>query len=351
MGINKAVAAADLLKKRIQSGVYDTVSFPGAPALAQELDISYVTMRKAMRILLDENIVCQLDNGRLSPVKSKTPAMKVAFITQPLLPDENKWVNAVRTSAEKFGCVFHNVIAVDSSSKNVFDILNADYDVIFMLFNKWHPLVVEKIFKIKERVVTVHKNFSAHGIRFFEGYAPEVLDTLYAYLDSRGYKKIDFFSSYKNDSSSWRYVQYLKAAKKYKFTGSVYFDVPEQIHKSRFMIAYDYCKGLVSAGKFKDTQAVFVSTPNEAQAVLRVFADAGIRVPEDISIVSIGEPEIAMYNTPTITEIGTPDLQEKSDEIFRHYLGITPQPEKLAFNHPVDALTQSDVLFIGETTK
>ena len=351
MGINKAVAAADLLKKRIQSGVYDTVSFPGAPALAQELDISYVTMRKAMRILLDENIVCQLDNGRLSPVKSQTPAMKVAFITLPLLPDENKWVNAVRTSAEKFNCIFHNIIAVDSSAKTVFDTLNADYDVIFMLFGKWHPLVLEKMFKIKERIVTVHKNLSAHGIRFFEGYAPEVLDTLYAYLDKRGYKKIDFFSSYQNDSSSWRYIQDRKAAKKYKCTGKAYFDAPKQEHKSRFMMAHDYCRTLVADGVFKDTQAVFVSTPNEAQAVLRVFADAGIRVPEDIAVVSIGEPEIAMYNTPTITEIGTPDLQAKSDEIFRHYLGITPQPDKLAYNHPVNTLNQNDVLFIGETTK
>ena len=57
MGMNKAKKAAELLKKRIHDGVYDTVPFPGAPSLVQELDISYVTMRKAMRILLEENVV------------------------------------------------------------------------------------------------------------------------------------------------------------------------------------------------------------------------------------------------------------------------------------------------------
>lgn len=352
MAVNKTQETVNLLKKRIKNGVYAANPLPGAPALAQELGISYVTMRRAMRILLDENVVHQLDNGRLCATQHQEPALKVAMVTPPVYPNENKWVKVVSRSSEKYGCLFHHIITSESSEKAVFDVLDGDYDIIFMMSVEWNPLLVNKMLKVKEKIVTVHSNMTSLGFRFFDGYDPEILDILFAYLAERNYRKVDcFYTVTGSQYVNWRFIQWEKAVKKYNFTGRAYYakvTPPEPLAER----AYMSFSTLFGQNVFKDTEVIFVNNPMVARAVLRVLADNHLRVPEDIAVASIGEPEVATFNTPSITGIGTPDLQEKCDEIFKHYLGIAPKPDKLLFNHPAEELKNFDnVLFIGETTR
>ena len=352
MAANKATETANLLKRRIKNGVYATTPLPGAPALAQELGVSYVTIRNAMRILLDDHAVYQMKNGRLRVCENVEPTLKVAFITPPVYPNENKWVKAVHCSAEKFNCIFHHVIVPDSTGKTVFDVLDGDYDIIFMISLEWNPVLLNKMKKIKERIVTVYNNFTHLGFRCFDGYSPEVLDILFAYLARRGYKKIDYFSvNTCTPTGNWRYVQWNKALAKYGFSGKAYHAEivpPEPLQQRALSLFREH----FSQNAFDDTEVIFAGSPGVARAILRGLADAKVRVPEDIAVVSVGEPEVATFNTPSITGIGTPDLQEKSDEIFKHYLGIAVQPGKLLYNHPASELKEIDnILFIGETTR
>lgn len=353
MAANKTQEIADLLKKRIKNGVYDITPLPGAPALAQELGVSYVTMRRAMRILLDENSVCQLDNGRLSVNVRQQSSLKVAIITPPVFPNENKWVRAVHRSAEKFDCLYHHIIAADSTEKAVFDVLDSDYDIIFIMSVEYPALLLNKMLKVKDKIVTIFRNYTHLGFRCFDGYSPDVLDILFAYLSKRGYRSVDCFYTMTTGAvkENWRYDAWKSALLKYGFTGKAYYaqiTPPEPLREN----AFKFFRSLYEQKKFKDTEVIFASSPIVAQAILRVLADNKVKVPDDIGVVSIGEPEIATFNTPSITGIGTPDLQAKCDEIFQHYLGIKVQPDKLFFNHQAEEFRKMDnVLFIGETTR
>lgn len=68
-----------------------------------------------------------------------------------------------------------------------------------------------------------------------------------------------------------------------------------------FFHALHYADQLVRAGKLDEADAIFCTSVEASRGVIRALADHGIRVPEDIAVVSFGSPEQACFNTPSIT--------------------------------------------------
>lgn len=55
-----------------------------------------------------------------------------------------------------------------------------------------------------------------------------------------------------------------------------------------------------------DVRAVFAANDNMAIGAIRAFTDAGLRVPEDISVVGVDNVELSAYCTPPLTTIDQP---------------------------------------------
>ena len=117
-----------------------------------------------------------------------------------------------------------------------------------------------------------------------------------------------------------------------------------------FFHALHYADQLVRAGKLDEADAIFCTSVEASRGVIRALADHGIRVPEDIAVVSFGSPEQACFNTPSITIVNTPDLMPLVSKIYEHYLGIHPAPERLYYRFELEELSPEEVLWIGEST-
>jgi DNA-binding LacI/PurR family transcriptional regulator len=77
---------------------------------------------------------------------------------------------------------------------------------------------------------------------------------------------------------------------------------------------YPFAKKLLERNR--PFTALFAYNDNSAIAAIRVFQDAGLRVPEDVSVIGFDDIQAAAYTNPTLTTVRQP--LEKMGEIAAH---------------------------------
>lgn len=351
-GTPKYVQIAEVLQRRIAHGDYLSGALPGAPKLMQEFGISYMTTRQAMQKLIDDGTVIRAANGRLEVpgAPGDSPKLRVAYLHPSAIALSDKWRNAIAGAARKYGCSYQDIPFRYSEDAVVYETLDQDFDLTFFHLSPLHPLLLEKLRRRSDRVVSLFNDLTRYGIRCFDGINIEAIGHLVKFLHQRGCRRIDFFTVEPNlNRPSSRQLPWERALIKYGCTGMVWDDrttppEPSLVH------AIHYAGQLVRAGKLDGADAIFCTSVESARGVIRALTDHGIRVPEDIAVVSFGSPEQARVNTPSITIVNTPDLMPLISKIYEHYLGITPAPERLYYRFELEHLAPEEVLWIGEST-
>lgn len=352
MGTPKYVQIAEVLQRRIAHGDYLSGALPGAPKLMQEFGISYMTTRQAMQKLIDDGTVIRAANGRLEVpgAPGESPKLRVAYLHQSAISLADKWRNAISGAARKYGCSYQDIPFRYSDDTVIYETLDQNFDVIFFCISPLHPLLLEKLRRRSDRVVSLFADLTSYGIRCFDGINIEAIGRLVEFLHRRGCRRIDFFTVEPSlTRPSPRQIPWERALKQYGCTGMAWDDRVTPPEPS-FFHALHYADQLVRAGKLDGADAIFCTSVESARGVIRALADHGIRVPEDIAVVSFGSPELARTNTPSITIVNTPDLMPLVSKIYEHYLGIHPAPERLYYRFEQEELSPDEVLWIGEST-
>lgn len=351
-GTPKYVQIAEVLQRRIAHGDYLSGALPGAPKLMQEFGISYMTTRQAMQKLIDDGTVIRAANGRLEVpgAPGDSPKLRVAYLHNSAIALSDKWRNAIAGAACKYGCSYQDIPFRYSEDAVVYETLDQDFDMIFFNISPLHSLLLEKLRRRSDRMISLFNDLTCYGIRCFDGINIEAIGHLVKFLHQRGCRRIDFFTVESNlNRPSARQLPWERALTKYGCTGMVWDDrttppEPSLVH------AIHYADRLVRAGKLDGADAIFCTTVEATRGLIRALRNHGIRVPEDIAVVSFGNPEQASSNTPSITIVNTPDLMPLVSKIYEHYLGIHPAPERLYYRFELEDLSPEEVLWIGEST-
>ena len=351
-GTPKYVQIAEVLQRRIAHGDYLSGALPGAPKLMQEFGISYMTTRQAMQKLIDDGTVIRAANGRLEVpgAPGDSPKLRVAYLHHSAIALSDKWRNAIAGAACKYGCSYQDIPFRYSEDAVVYETLDQDFDMIFFNISPLHPLLLEKLRRRRDRMISLFNDLTCYGIRCFDGINIEAIGHLVKFLHQRGCRRIDFFTVEPNlNRPSSRQLPWERALTKYGCTGMVWDDrtpppEPSLVH------AIHYADRLVRAGKLDGADAIFCTTVEATRGLIRALRNHGIRVPEDIAVVSFGSPEQASVHTPSITIVNTPDLMPLVSKIYEHYLGITPAPERLYYRFELEDLSPEEVLWEGEST-
>lgn len=352
VGTPKYVQIAEVLRRRIVHGDYLSGALPGAPKLMQEFETSYMTTRQAMRKLVDDGVVVQGANGRLEVPGAfgDTPKLRVAYLHHSGISLNDKWRKAISGAAHRYGCSYQDIPYSYSDDAVVFETLDQNFDVIFFYITPLHPLLLEKLRRRSDRVVSLFTDLTGHGIRCFDGINIEAIGKLVEFLHRRGCRRIDFFTVEPHLAHpSPRQLPWERALARYGCTGRVWDDrvTPPE---SSLEHAVGYADRLIQEGNFNGADAIFCTSVEPARGLIRALADHGIRVPEDIAVVSFGSPEQARTNTPSITVVNTPDLMPLASRIFEHYLGIHSDPGRLHYRFELEDLAPEEILWIGEST-
>lgn len=193
-GTPKYVQIAEVLQRRIAHGDYLSGALPGAPKLMQEFGISYMTTRQAMQKLIDDGTVIRAANGRLEVpgAPGDSPKLRVAYLHHSAIALSDKWRNAIAGAACKYGCSYQDIPFRYSEDAVVYETLDQDFDMIFFNISPLHPLLLEKLRRRSDRMISLFNDLTCYGIRCFDGINIEAIGHLVKFLHQRGCRRIDF---------------------------------------------------------------------------------------------------------------------------------------------------------------
>jgi DNA-binding LacI/PurR family transcriptional regulator len=340
----KYIQIADAFRRRIYNGDYSFSKLPGAQRLAGELGVSYLTARQAVGKLIDEGVLRRQANGRLevcSPVKQQRENLNIALISPCDL--NGIWSNAICQAAQNFNCSFRSVSYSHDDDPVIFEVLNGDFDLIFIAFVRSDSLFLNKLLQHKDKVVTLFHDFTELGIRCFDGPPPSTIGILMKYLMELGHRKIDFLNTQPvSRTVAERIRAWQQSKEELGFTGKLN-NFPVQSFESAALHAHEMTHRLLDDPDF-DATALFCFSVEAASGVLRACYEKGVRVGKDLSVCSFAEPEKAKLLIPSITIVDRPSPVLEATAIIEQFLQISDTPERLLFR------PQSKELVIGEST-
>ncbi len=141
-------------------------------------------------------------------------------------------------------------------------------------------------------------------------------------LTDRGHRKIAIILDSKNDHSisELRYRGYCDALKE---AGIDYEEsLVEEVIDYDMKAAYEGTKRLLV--RRRDVTAIFVIADSMAIAAMKALYEAGIRVPEECSVIAIDGIDVSQYTVPTLTTIVQPCAQIGMEAVHR-LIGVIEQ--------------------------
>lgn len=146
------------------------------------------------------------------------------------------------------------------------------------------------------------------------------------YLVSLNHKKIGFLGGVEYTSDG---LQYLDQRLPYfeKYCTHHHIEYLPYIHKGTFSAdsGYDMMKSLLASAKLPT--AVFCANDPIAFGALSALSEAGLSVPDDISIIAFNNDPASAYTTPPLTTINVPS--EKMGELSAHLLVMFFKQKKI----------------------
>jgi len=118
-------------------------------------------------------------------------------------------------------------------------------------------------------------------------------------LLDNGRKQIAFLGDVRHPEMEHRFEGYQSALEEARLEVSDDLTIPTDFSRSD---GYTKAEALIRDGK-PICDAVFCVSDNIALGVMKRFAEAGIRVPEDVAIVGFDDNPIALFSTPGLTTI------------------------------------------------
>ena len=160
------------------------------------------------------------------------------------------------------------------------------------------------------------------------------------HLKSRGVESIAYFGPADDTSSTQKYDALLAYAREHDMTvNSDYTAITNASNYEQISAVY----ATILAEKRPLPDAIVCTSDYVAVYVLKVLADAGIRIPEDVMLTGFDDTELAVISNPSLTSVHTP-LKQISEAAVQQLTtlieGGTPQtmvfvPE-LSIRHSTD---------------
>ena len=188
---------------------------------------------------------------------------------------------------------------------------------------------------------------SAHGLNFHNLSSVSIDDKgagkrAIEYLILQGHKKIGILSGEMRHSNpaKFRYVGSLMALEE----KGISFEPEKQLECSYFTVdgGYKAMKSLLE--RTPDLTAVFAMSDVTALGAIRAIKDAGMHVPEDISVIGFDGIEMGQFTVPKLTTI-----QQPGEAIAKRCVKILLESIEEAKPAVIEELSFS--LIVGESTK
>ncbi|HCD32109.1 MAG TPA: hypothetical protein DER01_06845 [Phycisphaerales bacterium] len=346
----KHESITELLAERISQGAYLHGQLPGERALAIELGVSYLTVRKATKQLLKDGLLARTPKGRLMPCASQEsqkrgPQIGLLVDTIPEV-SMSAWLNDLDAVVKAKNGTLRLISYSHETDPRVFEALDAELDGLVIVYRyELSPLLRDRLIQNRHRVVSLWFDMTAMGIPSIETAPAHFVSKAVDHLKSLGHKRVDFLCASDRDTVLCNRIHYWQqAVNHYQLQGELFEQLPKR-RQSSALSAYDLAMDLHANGKLAQMTSVVCATSSMAVGFQRACHEVGLIVGRDISVVGYGELDVAQMSVPSITTVRpgprTPLLEQGLDWI----LSPDNDDQKPLYINSVDV-----DLFIGEST-
>jgi DNA-binding LacI/PurR family transcriptional regulator len=311
--VSKYRDIADLVRRRLQRGDYALKPFPGEVELAGEVGASRITVRRALRLLIDEELLYRAPNRRLMPVRGSV-GNRVPSVVGFLAPSHvslwvDRWRLNVEHVADRAGVRVRPLDYIHPDDPVIADALGSLDGVFFVPspargLEEWATVLREAAAK----VAVVNADMSELGLVSILSNPPRFITTLLDYLREKGHRRIDCFNVQPMDRVIEQRIDVWRQWCAASGTEGRLLNDPVREYgcpRAQGKAAIDR---LISAGEL-DTAAIMCTTEDGALGAIRSLVDHGVRVGRDVSVCATKEAALARYMVPSLTTIAAVDPQ------------------------------------------
>lgn len=322
--MSRHLAVTSLLEERLLRGDYALRSFPSERQLASELDVSRVTVRKALSILAQRGVLSgrggdlskkksALSDKELEAIFTRPTSMQLAFLMPPVVShDVQVWQRNVEQTATIYGAVLRTVVYAAWTDVIVRDVLSS-FDGVFIM-DAGAPMPASVLGQIKASstpVVSLVADLSAHGIPSVVNFPRRCSDPLLDHCVALGHQTIACLNSYasvpavQGRIADWQGYMVENGLSgplinQYLAIGGDGNDAARQ--------AYAEVGRLIDSNSIGAT-ALFCTALWTALGAMKAISDHGLVVGRDLSVCCVNDEGMAQWQTPELTSLRAPDTR------------------------------------------
>ncbi len=307
-----------VIKRRIQEGDYLVESIPGERRLAEETGVSYMTARRAVRQLLEEEVLLRDDTGGLMihPAFAKSAKPAEVVLLYPAYP--SSYLTQLRVlvteAAARRGLAIRPGQYVHWDDRAVVEVVEQAKGTIIIPYGPEIPLRLSEHFRAN-KVVVLDGDFSAEGLPSIRLFSEACIERVLDHFWELGSRRIDCVNSQNRNPEIERRIAIWQRWLARVGGKGVLHDNPAALFTDPTTAAYRVMSELLDAGG--EIAPAFISTTCPAAiGSIRACYERGVVVGKDVAIGSMNLEPPAEYFCPSITGLKTPGLAEELDRCF-----------------------------------
>jgi len=330
-----------VLRLRLQDGVYHLRAFPSERQLAKEFGVGYMTARAAVQKLVESGDLVR--SGKTTkPAASQNQGAGPTFLF--VVPNWNNpnywlWYPILDEAVRGINGTLRFVVYQDWSDPVIFETLQQPADGIFLFVYPGVPeLILKQLERAAGRVATFYDDYSDRGIYCLNYFPAEGTDLLVGHLRDLGHTRIDCFNTQPHSADeAWRISSWRKAIDRLGLEGEL-LDFAVTPGADARQAAYRLALSRMRKGE-GFAEAIYCTSAMTAIGLCRAAYELGRRVGVDLSVCTPGMYETCRYLTPSITCLITGGLNYHAERVVQAMLhrntggalNFSPQTAELYF--------------------
>lgn len=303
--MDKVQTCLQVMEKRIADGdLFLKGRMPSERRLTAELGVSRTTIRKALKILLDEGTLERKGRRRANirePAVARARVPAIAFLVPAVFSsDHGLWWDGVNTALEGTEVMLRPISYVRFEDPTVHEAIS-NFDALFLVppAQKIPSWLAHKMRESECRIAVLDQDESAQGFVSVKFFPPSADAKLLNHLHAMGHQRIDCLNTQREDAVIMERIAAWQIFLREKGLQGVLRSQPTNKPLSG---AYEYVAKLLRDGHLLAT-ALYCTTGPCAIGAMRALKDAGLEVGSDVSVCAVNDEGIGRYLFKSLTAL------------------------------------------------
>jgi DNA-binding LacI/PurR family transcriptional regulator len=342
----KYTEVMSVIKRRIREGDYLIDNIPGERKIAEETGVSYMTARRAVQELLDEEVLIRQPSGSLDVHPRFTKRNKPAEVVLLCPAYPSSYLTQLRSFVSDFaikrGIGLRPAQFVHWDEKTVVEAVEQAKGTFIIPYGPEIPARLVDPFQVN-KVVILDGDFTSDGLPSIRLFSDRCIETVLDHLHGLGHRHIDCINTQNRNPEIDRRIEIWDAWCKRRGVQGDLRDDPAAVFTDPTIVAYKLMSRIVDEKLSKATAFIGTTCP-AAIGAIRACWERDLEVGRDLSICTVNIEPPAEFFCPSITGLSMPELSDVLAQCFDWF------GSRFSWRGPELMEPKESILFKGEST-